>query len=1456
MTCARSTGDSLVDLIALSKWGLATLYRNTGKVEARWAPGQLANATGSWPILVRMTCGDLNGDAHVDLVVAYIAAEVLTSYSYDFEYLFALAYSINDGHGRFGPIVFVGNMTMQSRQSFSLVDVDLDGWLDILANAASKDTKPSYFRNRAGSGFNAIATVVPGAYSGGTNVHLADMDGDGLSDMLMQDDWTGAIGWLRRIGGAIFAPRMINITIVDFGMQRAGVTLAADLNSDDAIDVVADGAAMLCIFLNNGSGGFDSAGQVIAVPFELSTYLMAADILYNDGLLDIVTASLDGALIFRNVAPLARARLTAGQRELPAVCGGVPGSASCLGALIATHSTCPFASSLALPAPIHSCFPSPLAPTNIATLLIYGHANASSINCTSRKRQSLILVPADSSIMLQDVRIMINATASRTVVSGPAVLSVCSSACADDDVASLGLANVTLIGFDNRRPESVFEPDGGTSAVSVSARGQLVVQDSLFADNASPLGGGAIVLRGTGSSARIVRTRFERNRALGAFADTLGGGGAIAVNAPNIVLELINCTFVANEARGGAGGGALAVNGPDAKVTLDGVSLLNNAALDGGSGGAIVIRPSASGTRLTMAGPSTIADCRAEGGAGGAIAVLGAASSAVVLGNGTTISSCTAAYGGALGALQSHIASPEALDRNAMGKLGRAGAVSVASISLASTVRIADSLGVFGGTVFACGARVSLGGAVLTGSSHAMVAGGRAFFCLASDSTARPDTLWLDGLPVADAGGTVASGGYGAQFASPPRTLALFDFAGRAMSGAALGAGRAQLVDAFGATVRDSAIALRSELDTTASSASMSSAAMLVTLQGSDYAFGGLAIAASDWPTSLGQRAVIAFGIDAGGVLSDSPVARLSVNVSGCDAGWGRVSAGDSSEPLVCAACTGDTSTSESVAAVGGICEGCPANTVGTAAGGTLCLCQAGFFSPSGQASVACEPCPVGAVCAGRLDAPTAAPGFFPDSSGAFVACVSPRACLGGGRCARGYSGRLCGTCASGWYALNGACRKCQRALAALASVGLVLLALGVAAALLWFNLATSVSYKFATASIGLMAVQMLALFGKLQVDFGPIAEPILRVASTLSLNIQLTSPECSLSASVDAWLLRFWLTMALPVFAVVALLAAAAALFGLSRLLPGGRLASLSLAVLGDALIRSWFQALTLLFMPLIATALSVFGCRRDAAGVWVLLDDPSRRCFDARWRTRLLGPGLLFSILYGAAVPLGFVVVLQRKRQALSPGEFVLRYSFAVLRFAARLWYFEAVLMGVKLALVLALTLFASDETKVGMGTMVLVASLAQLLAVRPYVRPMHQGVAVITQACVAMTLFGAMFANELMRRLIASLGVLLTLAAVVVGLILDMRQYRLEDARAAKSFSAEPFSAVDSQSDDVVALDFMSDVRRGTLGSSQGICQKAELVISSTDPSITSSGLAIGPPSFVLSAEKSSV
>lgn len=109
----------------------------------------------------------------------------------------------------------------------------------------------------------------------------------------------------------------------------------------------------------------------------------------------------------------------------------------------------------------------------------------------------------------------------------------------------------------------------------------------------------------------------------------------------------------------------------------------------------------------------------------------------------------------------------------------------------------------------------------------------------------------------------------------------------------------------------------------------------------------------------------------------------------------------------------------------------------------------------------------------------------------------------------------------------------------------------------------------------------------------------------------------------------------------------------------------------------------------------------------------------------------------------------------------------------------------MGVKLALVLAFVVLASDASKASAGVVVLVGSLVHLASARPYASRVHQHVAVVTQSAVALALLGGSFDATLFRRGTVVVGVLGTLLAIAVGLALDMWLYRKQTAAAAREW-----------------------------------------------------------------------
>ena len=302
-------------------------------------------------------------------------------------------------------------------------------------------------------------------------------------------------------------------------------------------------------------------------------------------------------------------------------------------------------------------------------------------------------------------------------------------------------------------------------------------------------------------------------------------------------------------------------------------------------------------------------------------------------------------------------------------------------------------------------------------------------------------------------------------------------------------------------------------------------------------------------------------------------------------------------------------------------------------------------------------------------------------------------------------------------------------------------------------------------------------------------------VVSSVNLNIELTSPECSLASGTDAWVVKLVLTLILPVFVGLGL-AAVGLVFG--GLIKGGVgwFGGKTLAQLVPAGVRAWFQGLVLLYLPLTSAALSVFGCRRDEAGRWVLDADPARSCYTSSWWAGLFPLGLVATLVYAFALPGCLVWVLWRKRRTLDGVTFTLRFGFLVGRFRESEWWFEAAILARKLLVVVCMTFFFTEEGKANAAVFALLGSLVQLVYTWPYAAALHNGLAVIVLFATISILYAGTFADRTFRRVGVVGGIVVNVLAIVVGNALDVwRIVREEKEVEEEEFFQEGVFRMDS-------------------------------------------------------------
>ena len=212
--------------------------------------------------------GDLDADGDVDIVAS--------------GYSGVLGWYANDGAGNFEAVQVIDVDT--ATPSVAMVDFNGDGILDLLA-APDFGTDIRFYEGLGGGAYGARVTLVADIENSiGFEAH--DFDGDGDIDFAYGEYRTDTIHLYLNEGGGVLAPR---VTIA--AGDGPGVMGYADLNGDglgDLLSLEFDGSS-LSWYQNNGDGSF---GARQALPnFAGGPYARSTADVDGDGNIDILSGS-------------------------------------------------------------------------------------------------------------------------------------------------------------------------------------------------------------------------------------------------------------------------------------------------------------------------------------------------------------------------------------------------------------------------------------------------------------------------------------------------------------------------------------------------------------------------------------------------------------------------------------------------------------------------------------------------------------------------------------------------------------------------------------------------------------------------------------------------------------------------------------------------------------------------------------------------------------------------------------------------------------------------------------------------------------------------------------------------------------------------------------------------------------------------------------------------------------
>ena len=174
--------------------------------------------------------------------------------------------------------------------SIAAVDVDGDGWLDLVVGASNTGADPDivWYRN-TGSGNAWTKNVLETGLNGVAEIFAVDLNQNGKVDILAAASGANVVKWYQNNGEATGWTS----ANVGPGLPQAAAVFAADVSGNGQLDVVAGSAGaggMVVVFWNNGGATTTWAQTRVDRTFPGAVAVGAAD-MNGNGCVDVVAVS-------------------------------------------------------------------------------------------------------------------------------------------------------------------------------------------------------------------------------------------------------------------------------------------------------------------------------------------------------------------------------------------------------------------------------------------------------------------------------------------------------------------------------------------------------------------------------------------------------------------------------------------------------------------------------------------------------------------------------------------------------------------------------------------------------------------------------------------------------------------------------------------------------------------------------------------------------------------------------------------------------------------------------------------------------------------------------------------------------------------------------------------------------------------------------------------------------------